>query len=359
MTKRVAIIYLTFYDQPHYLDEAILSIEQQSFPRENLALVVVDNSCHGPSAQYIRERVVPQSGVTLPEVVFIENNENVGFAEGNNQGMRFAMEQGFDYVFLLNNDAKLDTRAIEEAVAMAETDASIGAVQSLLLLWQKSDMINSSGNDIHFLGFGLVRDYGKTRSLCSRGDGEDIGYASGSAVLYRIDALREVGLLESFFWMYHEDLEFGWRLRLAGWRSVLSLSSIVYHDYSFSRSTEKMFWMERNRWLVHLSHVEVPTLVLLLPALVLMDLAVMAGAVRGGWFMKKLRSSFALLSPACLAYVKRARREVKTLRKISDREAMQSFVGKIEHQETDVWLVRYLLNPVLSLYWNVIRGFIQ
>ncbi len=356
---RVAIVYLTYYDEPHYLDAASLSVAEQSYRRDDLAFVVVDNSCHGPSATYVRERFLPRSERDLPKTILIENDENVGFAEGNNQGIHWAMEHGFDYVFLLNNDAKLDARAIGEAVKMAESDEKIGAVQSLLLLWQKPELVNSSGNDLHYLGFGLTRDYGKPKREIARTDGEEIAFASGAAVLYRVTTLKQVGLIEDFYWMYHEDVELSWRMRLAKWRVVFSAKSIVYHDYSFSRSTQKMFWMERNRLLTHLAFLQPRSILLLAPSALLMELAVLAGAFKGGWFGKKLASYGALLRPSTLRWLLRKRREVNLLRRVSDKEATRLFVSRIDHQEINNPLLRFIVNPLLDLYWRLIRIFIR
>lgn len=356
---KVAIIYLTYYDEPHYIDAASLSVAEQSYPREDLAFIVVDNSCHGPSASYVRETVIPRSGSDLPEVVLIENDENLGFAEGNNVGIRWAMERGFDYVFLLNNDAKLDARAIEEAVKVAESDRTIGAVQALQLLWHKPNIIVSSGNDLHYLGFGLTRDYGRPRDTIERADGEEIGYASGAGVLYRVNTLKQVGLLESFYWMYHEDVEMSWRMRLAGWKSVLAAKSIVYHDYAFSRSVQKMFWMERNRLLTILTHFNPRTLLLLLPPMLLMEKLVLGGSLLRGWLPRKLKSYVSLLHPRTLVWILRKRREVQRLRRVSDKEATRLFAPRIDNQEINNPLLSLIVNPLLDLYWRMARGFIR
>ena len=199
--KRVAIVYLTFYDTPHYIDEAILSVEKSSYPRENITLIIADNSGKGGSAKYVREHVLHRSGKDFPEIVYIENDSNLGFSKGNNQGIEYALEHDFDYVYLLNNDAKLDSDAISRVIEMAESDSSIGSVQSLMLLWQNPELVNTSGNDIHYLGFGATRDYKSKLSSLTQKDGEEIGYASGAAVLYRCKALREVGDLDEFLWL--------------------------------------------------------------------------------------------------------------------------------------------------------------
>jgi GT2 family glycosyltransferase len=265
------------------------------------------------------------------------------------------MERGCDYVFLLNHDAKPGVDAIKESVRVAEAHKDAGAVQPMLLLWQKPDRLNSSGNDVHFLGFGLTRDFGKYRTDVKRTEGEEIGYASGAGVLYRVAALKEVGLLEEYFWMYHEDLELGWRLRLAGWKSVLAPTAFVYHDYEFHRSTKKMYWMERNRLLTHLSHLSPRSFLLLAPALLLIEKVVFVGACMNGWGREKWRSWGWVFDRSAWQYIARAHADVRRLRRVDDREACAIFVGRIEHQGVDHVLVRRLLNPLLAAYWGVVK----
>ncbi len=353
--KTVTIVSLTYYDARHYIDEAVLSIENLDYPKDKLTWVIVDNTSHGPSAKYIRENVIQKSGKSLPRIEFIENDTNRGFAEGNNQGIQHAISHETDYVFLLNNDAKFEKNAIREAVMVAESDKTIGAVQSLILLWKEPEIINTSGNDVHFLGFGMTRDYKLPLAQLKRGDGEEIAAASGAAVLYRTQALRDVGGLDDFLWLYHEDLELSWRLRLAGWKSVLARNSIVYHDYSFSRSTEKMFWMERNRWIVHLTHLKLSTLLLISPALLIMELLILGGSVKGGWILDKLKSYGSLLRPSTIKNILSKRCLSQNFRVVSDGEAMRLFVGRIEHQEVEDWVLTRIVNPVTDLYWKIIK----
>ena len=109
---------------------------------------------------------------------------------------------------------------------------------------------------------------------------------------------------------------------------------------------------------MNLTHLKISTLLLLAPVGIFMELVVLGGSMLGGWVTKKLKSYFALLSPRTIYYVLKKRREVQALRKISDKELVRSFVSKIEHQETDNVLVRYIVNPILDIYWKLIKGLI-
>jgi len=364
MKSKVAIIYLSYNARP-YIDDVVLSLEQQTYPSDQLKLIIVDNPGQDDSLDYIKKQILPRSKKSLPEVELIANQENAGFAIGNNQGIKSALDQGYDYVYLLNNDAKLDPEAIERVVEVAEADPKIGSVQSLMLLWQNPEVINSTGGMVHFLGFGFVRDNGKSLPL-SKGEArrgfwvnQEIAYASGAAALYRADLLRRIGLFDEFLWLYHEDLELGWRIRLAGYKNVLAEKSIAYHHYEFSRSIKKWFWMERNRWIVLLTHLRWRTLLLLLPSLLVVELAIYIASIRSGWIREKFLSCLDLLRPATLKNIAAKRRVSQELRKVSDKEIVRLFTAKIEHQETSGPILKYLINPAMSLVWYLIRFLIR
>src|SRR3990167_6871647 len=279
MLPRVAIIYLSYFSRS-YLEEVFSSLRKLNYPADKLEIIVVDNASTDGSQEWLHT----QKGIT-----FFPSEKNLGFAQGNNLGMEHALLAGSEYVYLLNGDAKLHPDAIKEAVALVESDQSIGAVQSRIMLWKHPGIVNVTGGMIHFLGFGFARDNGRPWEEVKGevNDGQPITYPSGAAVLYRASVLQKVGLLDPFLFLYHEDLELGWRIRLAGFMNVLSTESVAYHDYEFKRSIQKFYWMERNRILVHFSHLHWSTLVLLLPFLFFAECGLILFSVKGGWFKQK------------------------------------------------------------------------
>ena len=356
-SPKVAIVYLSYNSRP-YLKEVADSVANLTYPKESTEFIIVDNPATDDSATMIREEIVPRSMQDLPQVTFFPCERNHGFAGGNNIAIKHALLEGADYIFLLNNDAKFHPEALTEAVKLAESDENIGSVQSLMVLWKEPEIVNSTGGVVHFLGFGFVRDNGQRVDEVKAQDGEEIAYASGAAVLYRANALRQVGILDAHLFLYHEDLELGWRIRLAGYRNVLSMNSIVYHDYEFSRSITKFYWMERNRYLVHFSHLCWKTLLLIAPLMLCLELALIVFAIRGGWIKEKVLVYVALLSPKNWKYVLRKRKESEIIRKVQDKDIVRMFRGKIMHQETSNVVVEKIGNPLLSIIWTLIRRII-
>ncbi|KKW30985.1 MAG: Glycosyl transferase family 2 [Candidatus Uhrbacteria bacterium GW2011_GWA2_52_8d] len=152
MLPRVAIIYLC-YNNRWYLPDVFESLRKLNYPSEKLEIVVVNNDSKDGSQDWLEG----QKGIT-----YMPSAKNLGFAEGNNLGIRHALLGGAEFVYLLNGDARLHQEAIMEAVKLAQTNDKIGAVQSRIMLWKHPDTINATGGMVHFLGFGFVRDNGKS-----------------------------------------------------------------------------------------------------------------------------------------------------------------------------------------------------
>jgi len=150
---KIAIIIVT-YNASEYLGELFSSLEEIEYPREDFEIIVVDNASTDDTVKRLRNYELQITNLQI-----LINQKNTGFAQGNNIGLRYALEKNFDYAYLLNQDTIVDPIFLQEAVAVGESDEKIGAVQSLLMLWPDKDLINSWGNEIHYLGFAYAGGY--------------------------------------------------------------------------------------------------------------------------------------------------------------------------------------------------------
>jgi GT2 family glycosyltransferase len=290
----------------------------------------------------------------FPWATVIDAGANLGFAGGNALGIRRAIEGGAEWVYLLNPDTDVDPAFLEEALAVAEADPRAAAVQSLLLLHPERDLVNTAGNAVHFLGFGYCGSY-RARRADVPDEPREIAYASGAGVLLRAEALRDAGGFDEALFLYHEDLDLGLRLRLAGWRARLAPRSLVWHHYAFARNRSKYFFMERNRYVVLAKLLRPRSLLVLAPFLAGAELALLALAAGGGWFREKVRADAALLSRDLRAHVAAARRRVQATRRITDRELARWFTPAVEFEGLEGgWLPRLLAAP-MAVAWRVIR----
>lgn len=367
-SNKVAVVLLT-YNGKQYLPELFESLGKTRYAKP-WQLIVVDNASTDGTTGWLQNkesRIKNKKEKILYSLFVILNSQNFGFAAGNNIGMRKALADGAEHIVLLNQDTVVDPAWLTHLVEAAEKDETIGAVQARLMLWDKKDIVNSLGNEIHFLGFGYSGGYNSqlsvvppTPKLWRAGSCQlsEIAYASGAAVLYRVKAIEDVGLLDESFFMYHEDLDIGWRLWRAGWKSVLTPKAVVYHKYEFSRSIQKYYYMERNRFLVLLENYSIATLLLIAPALCVMELGMLFFTVRSGWWKEKLRAYGYFLRPATWGMIVRERRaKQKTFRR-PERELLRRFVGTIAFQDMRNFVLEYIANPIFTVYWGIVKRLI-
>jgi GT2 family glycosyltransferase len=347
--EKVMIVVLT-YNSSKYLDGCFGSLEKIDRSNLKVQIIAVDNGSSDGTTDKLRQR--------YPQVRIIDSGGNIGFAAGNNIAMRLAVTEGFDFVYLLNHDTEVAPDFLLKSVAVAQADKKIGSVQSLLLLHPERGLINSSGNAIHFLGFGYCCDYRRPLADLHKSEVRDIAYASGAAVLLRCSALKEVGLFDERFFMYHEDLDLGWRMLLVGYRNVLAPQSMVWHKYEFSRSIAKWYFMERNRYLVLLKNLRLWSLLVILPGLVAAEVFMVLSAVRGGWWGKKLKALSYFLKPKTWKHVFYEREHVAAMRRKNDRDIIPLFTHEIRDQEGSSPFMLFIANPLMGKAWSIMKRFI-
>jgi len=248
----VSVIILNWNGEK-YLKDCFVSLENQTYP--NLEILLADNGSEDNSIRFIKEN--------FPWVKIIENKKNLGFAEGNNRGIKIAKGK---YIFILNNDTKTDKNCLEKLIEIAEKDNRIGMCAPKIVSFKNPQIIDSLGINIYFDGMSR----GRKRTKIDKGQYnqiEEILLPSACAALYRKRMLDEIGLFDKDFFAYCEDTDLGLRGRLAGGKAFLIPSAIVSHHYSGTvgkYSDFKAFLVERNHFWVALKNFPL-SLILLLP----------------------------------------------------------------------------------------------
>lgn len=348
--NKVAIILINYKDYAKkYLSDCLSSIRNQDFSGE-IKLYIVDNETSEESFEYLK--------ISAPEAEIIKNKNNDGFAKGNNDAIKLALNEGFDYVLLLNMDTISEKNAVAEMVKMAGGSEWVGVVQSRLMLWPNKEKINSLGNDTHFLGFGFCRGYNENYNPEITKDGVDIFYPSGAAVLFKSEVLKKIGLFDEDYFMYNEDQDLGWRVWLAGYKCVLAKNSVVYHKYEFSRSISKYYFMDKNRIITALKNYKIITLLVFLPAFVIMELGLFYFSFKNGWVKEKIRVWFLFFKFSFWKKIFLERKKIKHLRKIKDYKIIKMLSGKIWYQEISSPLLS-LANFFLNIYFIFAKSLLK
>lgn len=360
---KIGIVYLLFYHTESYIDDMVSALKKITYPKDKLELIIVSNPdlVEGHFIDYLESTVVPLSGVELPRVTILPQKTNLGFAGGNNVGADWAIQHGCEYVFFHNNDGFFASNAFEPLVHAFHTDPTIGAAQSLVMLHPETNLLNSAGNSFHYLGFGYCDQYREDIKNLSFPPIKDVDYASGAALMVRSDLITKYGAWDPDFFMYHEDLEWSFRLRVHGFRIVLVKDSLFYHKYQFGRSIDKLYLMERNRHAIMLMFFKLPTLLLLLPIGILLEMGLWIFAIKRKYARKKLEVYAYWLSWKNWKVWLLKRKKIQAARVLSDREMLKFSVPGIHFQDAEMSnpLLVYIGNPLMKLYyWVVVKGLI-
>jgi GT2 family glycosyltransferase len=344
---RVAIIVVT-YNAQTWLATSLGSCEKHA---PDVPVYVVDNASTDGTADTVLSR--------YPWVRLLKQSINTGFAYGNNLGIDRALADGAEAVLLLNQDAELTEGALGSLTDFLVTHPDVAAVQPIIML--PNGRVNSAGNSFHFLGFGEAGGNGLLLEQLSfkvpwLKTGQEPPYVSGAAVLLRASALKQVGTFHNELFMYHEDLELSLRLRVSGWKLAVRPDARVIHHYEHSRSLRQYYYMERNRLVVWCEVLSLRTLLILLPAFLVSELALLIVAAGKGWLLMKLRAYAYFFRLATWRQIKHRRKDLRVLRRMTDAELMSYASARIEYQPEETGAAtRYVLNPLSTCLWRLLK----
>jgi GT2 family glycosyltransferase len=218
-TARVYLLILTWNRRDDVL-RCVASLPRLTHPA--VTPVVLDNGSSDDTVAALRAR--------FPQLIVRELGANLGYAAGNNAGMRWALEQGAEYVQLINSDTEVTPELVSEPLRVAETDPRIAVVGCRNLLLEDPRRLWGAYNTLTWGPF-LVRSDGAGAL-----DGpqwqtvRDVDVAIGNGYLWRRAALEQIGLLDESYFGYHEDVEWCWRARQAGWRVVYAGTAAILHQ---------------------------------------------------------------------------------------------------------------------------------
>lgn len=241
MKPRVLILILCYNGVADTL-ACLASLAQITYPAADL--LVVDNASHDGTPAQVRAQ--------FPHCTVIETGANLGFASGNNVGLRYAQQQQYDYTLLLNNDTEVAPDFLDRLVAVAESDPAIGIVGPTITYYEQPTRIWSAGGTI---------DWRRGRTFM-RGIGEHdrgqytaptpVDFVTGAALLCKRAVLDRAGLLDDRFFMYYEETEWCVRAQRAGFRIMYVPDAKVLHKIPIADRIDKpyvAYYMTRNRLL--------------------------------------------------------------------------------------------------------------
>ena len=234
----IAIIVLNWNNAPDTI-ECLRSLEQSD--AATAITIVVDNGSTDNSVQAIRQ--------TFPGVKLLETHHNLGYAGGNNVGMRFALSHDAEYICILNNDVTVAPDFLAPMVdAMVAND--VGVVTPLVAFAAQPDMVWALGSAVDRKTGIVTRQHaGQAVAVLKFHPPLDVDIASGAAMLIKSAVLERVGYLDEAFYLYYEETDWCLQVRRAGYRILAVPASVVYHKVSATLGQESPiidYYMLRN-----------------------------------------------------------------------------------------------------------------
>jgi GT2 family glycosyltransferase len=339
----ISVIIVT-HNSEKYIRACLKSLFRASYT--NLKVHVIDTASSDDTQKFLSE---------FPKLRVTASAKNLGFAAANNLALELTKSE---FVFLLNPDTIIEKDVFEPLVQTMQGDAGVGACQPLVYLLNDPKVVNLYGKKTHFLGFDWIDGY-KAIKIPDQGE---ITSFSGSGVLLRIAMLREVGAFDSAYFMYYEDSDLAWRMRMHGWKIVFVPDSKMRHDYkyipadgglSFSR---KVYYNERNRLMTLFKNYSIRTLLAIAPAFCFTELGLLLIGAIQGWLGSMLEAYFSFF--AMLPSLMKKRAIVQSSRKYPDKVVAADFESAITFEHFQHPLVRNVANPLLTWYWGLIRHII-
>lgn len=240
----LAIVILN-WNQAEETLECLHSVSSIRFP--HYEIILVDNGSSESAPEKFQE--------AYPHVRLLRNEENLGFAEGNNRGISYAVERGAEYILILNNDARVDPEILHAFMEAAEQHPEAGVFGAKIYYYDDPTTLWYAGGEV---------DSKKGRCYhtgCTESDLEkkwetirDTGYACGCALFVKAEVVQDVGLMDPQFFLIWEEIDWCWRIRQAGYRCLFVPKAKVWHKISVSFEGgnrgplwEYFYW--RNRFL--------------------------------------------------------------------------------------------------------------
>lgn len=227
MAPSKVFILILNYNGKATLKQCLQSVYQLSYP--NFEVVVIDNDSKDGSLEEAKH--------LFSRAHFIKNDTNLGFAAGNNVGIRFALEKGADYIWLVNNDAKVEKDALTKLIDAGEQKPKAGILSPLILHTTTKNIWFGKGV-IDWMHMKTLHVSPPTLLQSFTSD-----YICGCAMLIKKEVFKELGLLNEKYFLYYEDADLSIKASRAGFEIWTIPTAHVLHAEASVNNPEKTYWL--------------------------------------------------------------------------------------------------------------------
>jgi len=211
----------------------------------NFRVIVIDNNSVNNELSIIEQR--------FPEIIPIQSQTNLGFTGGNNLGIKYALQNGAQYIWLLNNDAIVLPNTLSSLINHLEEDPKLGMISPIII--DKNPESSYYGSYIDPISLKLEDSKSPEEFLSSWGKNWKNACLWATALFIRTKSIERLGYLDDRFFAYFEDTDYSLRMNKEGWRISICPSAFVEHNNQRpDRPLHYFYYMTRNEYLLIKKH---------------------------------------------------------------------------------------------------------
>lgn len=297
-----------------WLEKCFKSVLASDYPHDKFEIILVDNGSTDGSVELVKDLFMNDTRIKV-----ICNERNLGWSSANNQGMKLAKGA---ILVCLSNDMEVDPRWLKEITLTMRNNSRVGVVQcNSLSMWDRK----VSDSAMNYLDkFGYAYGYAPAK------EPTEVFFAEGMAFAFKRKVVEEIGMLDDYYFMEYDDMDFSWRARLAGYKIFFVPSAKVYHargatvGATYFQRLPNITLYVRNHFVTLIKNYEFSNILKVLPVLTAIEIAkMMYFFVKGEW--KTANATFKGLLQVVLdiRIILRKRREIQRVRKVPDAEIMK------------------------------------
>jgi hypothetical protein len=226
--KKLAIVIIN-WNSFELTRDTLTSLLRTNY--KNYDCIVVDNGSDDDSANQLQKQFL--------NIILLKVGENKGFTGGNNIGMQYALEKGYEYIMMLNNDVEVAPDFLDPLIEKLQSNENIGAVQPLIYFHHDKNLIWNAGSTYNaLLGICATPNYNQRDETHAQIKiQKKVDWITGCAFMIRSSVLQKIGLLKEGFFIYYEDVDLSFRIKNAGYQLAYTPSSVIYHIAGMSHKS--------------------------------------------------------------------------------------------------------------------------
>jgi GT2 family glycosyltransferase len=219
----VAIIVVN-WNGYEFTKACMVSLSKVLYP--NFKVILVDNASTDVQDKNLKDN--------FKEVIYLQNTENLGFTGGNNRGIKYAIENNFEYIMLLNNDTEVEADFLDMLIDKISILPQVGAIQpKMLFMHDKSRIWNAGG--IYFSLLGWPKTIGENvKDKARYNKPKEVDWITGCCFLVKASVVKRVGMLNERYFIYFEDVDWSFRIKSSGYKLYYEPAAVIYHHAGMS-----------------------------------------------------------------------------------------------------------------------------